>query len=285
MSARRTGPGRAWLVAALSVTLVSTASASPGAVPIVDTLGDGVRVELLGGQLHPFEHRDVYVSTAELEPELVLSPGVAVMATLPLAAVERDGAVSAGWGNVGAGVRLRSVSATGHATWTRTLIVHVAAPTASDGGGPGLAARSAAELHAALDLGDYMPGTFSTRVNASLRWQDARWWFAGALVHRLHLFTFDRGETDYWQPLRLTVGAGYRPSAAWTVAAIVDTSSDVLEARSGEGDHFRHVLRLGCARTFALGQLEAALLLPLDVEARDDQSPMVSLGLRRAIGD
>ena len=185
---------RAVLAVGLVAAAAARAAASPAVIPTVDERGsDGARVQMLGGALHHFDDRPFYVATAEITPELALSDDVSLLATLPLATVERDGEVAAGWGNVGAGVRLRSVAAAGDARWIRTLAFHVSAPTALDHGGAGFAARSAADVHAPLDLGDYMPGTISSRINASLRWQSPRWWVAGALVHRVHVFTFDRG--------------------------------------------------------------------------------------------
>lgn len=275
---------RAALAAALVMAAAGAASSSPAVIPAERPAVDGAQVEVVAGALHHFEHRWFYVMTAAIAPELALSDTVSLVGTVPLATVQRDGEVAAGWGNLGAGVRLRAVRGAGDARWIGALTLHASAPTALDSGGAGDAARSAALVHEPLDLGDFMPGTFSARIAASLRWQGARWWFAAALANRLHVFLFDRGEPEFWQPVNVTLGAGYRASARSSFAATLDTSSDLLDVRSGEGDHFRHLARVSFERRYTIWQLEAAVLVPLDYVVLDDLSPMLSVNLRRNLG-
>lgn len=274
---------KGWAPAALSFVAMSPAAASPAKGPLDDARGRG-QVEVLGGTLHPFYCQRTDVTTAEVEVEVVRSHRARVVVSAPLAAAARDGEVDAGWGNLGVEVHLRSVAADVDERWVRWLSWHGSAPTASDRGGAGFAARSAADVHAALDLGDFMPGTLSSRITGALRWQGRRWWVGGAVGHRVHVFMFDRGETTYTQRLIAVVGAGYT-LGRWGAGATLDTLTDVLDARSSDGDRFRHLLRLGVERTFTRWRVEAALLVPVDVEARDEQSPMLALGVSRTVAE
>ena len=81
---------------------------------------------------------------------------------------------------------------------------------------------------------------------------------------------------------RLFAALGYRPPSRWALAASVDTTADVLD-RWTERDHFRHLLRVAAAHTTRAGRVEAGLFIPLDFEARDEQSPMIGVGFARPI--
>src|SRR5687768_14259543 len=82
------------------------AAASPGLSLPAEPRGDtGGRVDLTGGVLHHFDDRPLYVATVEAGAGVRLSRRLDLLAALPLAMVERDGAVAAGWGNVAMALR------------------------------------------------------------------------------------------------------------------------------------------------------------------------------------
>lgn len=288
-------PRAASVVAALAIATLALghggatpAAAAPrmglGVAEDPAEVGRRASVDLVGGILHFHYHQWYYAGTVTVGGELPLTAHLGLELVAPFAAVERDGAVAAGWGNLGAALHHRSVVGEGDARWLRQLTLYVSAPTATDRGDAGLAARAAADIHTALDYGDFMPGATSARLHGTLCWRRGAWSVAGGAGYRFHFFTFDQGETEFLQVLVTSIAAGYERGprqARRAVEVAVDSWSDVLEDRWADGDHFRHVVRLEGRLAVARWAAGARLLVPLDFVLRDDQSPMIGLSLTR----
>lgn len=282
---------------ALAAVAVLAAPGAARAAPGVDldsveepaAVGHGlVYVQVAGGALHYLRHQWYYASTLTLGGELRLTPALSLEPVLPLALMERDGDVAAGWGNLGVALHHRSASPEGDARWLRAFSIYVSAPTAMSRDRPGLAARTAAELHTVLDFGEYLPDTTTARAYAALRWQGPRWSVTGRAGYRFHFYTYDIGETEYLHALVGAFELGYQlapgPRPRWRFAAGVDTWSNALEQRFDEGDSFRHVIHLEARRNAQAWETAVQVLIPLDTAVRDDHSPMFGVSVARHLG-
>jgi hypothetical protein len=276
--------------AAVLATAPAPAATAPGmglgAAEEPGGAGGRVHAHLLGGILHFHTGQWYYVATAELGGELRLSPRLALAVVAPLATVERDGDIMSGWGNLGAALHHRSVAVDGDTRWLRQLTLYLSAPTAVDTGEPGFAAQAAADVHTALDYGDYLPSTSTARLHGTLRWEREPWAAIASAGYRFHFFTYAQGETEFLHVLVASLGAEYGRGARAgrrAVALAIDTWSDMLEDRWADGDRFRHVARVEGALAVAGWRATVRLLVPLDFVLRDDPSPMIGLSLERGL--
>lgn len=118
---------------------------------------------------------------------------------------------------------------------------------------------------------------------SAVRREVARWWLAGAVRYRFHLFSYDRGGVEVALPATVSVGGGLR-ARTWSAGVVFDTTVDVFAAGSSDGDHFRHLVRAGVERRMGRWRASAGVVAPIDVEARALQTPMIALGLGRELG-
>ncbi len=267
--------GGAWrgvLVAVALVHVGGAAAETPRLLAMADTTRQSyVGVEVSTGALHFFEDELIAVTTADLLIEAALGHGLKLTGAVPLSAASDDGQTAAGLGNLTAGARL--VGRRRALSWA--LSSSLSAPTASDRGAPGRAASAAAELHFAQDPGLYQPSTTTVRAAATLRHDRGRLTVAAELGYRLLIFTPD--ELEYIEIVHACIGGGLALSPTLTLLGELDNLTDHLERRYEGGDHFYHVLSAGLRYSArGLGML-ARVVVPLDDELRDSQTPLLGL--------
>ena len=263
------------LGAMLAVTLAHVSGAAaeePRLLAMADTTPSShVGVDVSTGALHFFDDELIVVTTADLLLEVALAHGIKLTGVVPISAATYDDETAVAMGNLTAGARL--VGTRGALSWA--LSSSLSAPTASDRGAPGRAASSAAELHFAEDPGLYQSGTTTVRAAGTLRHDRGPLTLAAEVSYRLHIFTPD--ELEYLEIAHACIGGGLALSPTLTLLGELDNLTDHLERRYEGGDHFYHVLSAGLRYSARGVSVLARVVVPLDDELRDSQTPLLGL--------